>query len=139
MRTEILFTPILAAAVLCSALSAQTAASVWDGVYTDAQTDRGKTLYKTECASCHTETLEGSGQIPPLAGPDFLKNWDGQTLADLFEKIQMTMPADAPGRLNHEQNADVLAFLLQFNKFPAGSSELKGDADSLRKIRFNYP
>ena len=85
---------------------------------------------------CHSETLEGSGQIPPLAGADFIKNWDGQTLADLFDKIQETMPADAPGKLSHEQNADILAFLLEFNKFHTGSADLKYDPALLKNIRF---
>ena len=111
------------------------AASVWDGVYTDAQAGRGKALYASACASCHTETLEGSGQIPPLAGPEFLKNWDGQTLVDLFDKMQTTMPADVPGKLSNEQNIELLAFLLSFNRFPAGSTELKYDRELLKQIR----
>ena len=122
---------ILIAAVL---FLSEAASSVWDGVYTNTQAGRGKALYASVCASCHTETLEGSGQIPPLAGPEFLKNWDGQTLADLFDKMQTTMPADAPGKLSSEQNIDLLAFLLSFNKFPAGSTELKYDRDTLKKI-----
>ena len=112
----------------------EAASSVWDGVYTNTQAGRGKALYASACASCHTETLEGKGQIPPLAGPEFLNNWDGQTLADLFDKMQTTMPADAPGKLSNEQNIDLLAFLLSANKFPAGSTELKYDRDTLKKI-----
>ena len=122
---------ILIAAVL---FLSEAASSVWDGVYTNVQAGRGKALYASACASCHTETLEGSGQIPPLAGPEFLKNWDGQTVADLFDKMQTTMPADAPGKLSNEQNIDLLAFLLSSNKFPAGSTELKYDRDTLKKI-----
>ena len=122
---------ILIAAVLFSA----AAASVWDRVYTEAQAGRGKMLYASACASCHTETLEGSGQIPPLTGPEFLNNWEGQTLADLFDKMQTTMPANAPGTLSNEQNVDLLAFLLSFNKFPTGSTELTYDRPALENIR----
>ena len=117
-------------------LLAVPASSVWDGVYTNAQAERGKGVYGAACARCHGDSLDGSGQIPPLAGQEFLKSWDGQALADLFDKMQETMPADAPGKLSREQNADILAFLLQFNKFPAGSAELKYDADLLKNIRF---
>src|ERR1700721_1956122 len=42
------------------------AASVWDGVYTAGQADRGKALYGKQCASCHGAGLDGSGQAPPL-------------------------------------------------------------------------
>jgi mono/diheme cytochrome c family protein len=122
--------------IVAAAVYAQQSASVWDGVYTQQQASRGKTLYSQECASCHGEALDGSGQAPPLAGADFKGNWNGQTVDDLFEKIQSSMPGDKPGKLSREQNADILAFLLGFNGFPAGSKELPSDAAALQKIRF---
>jgi len=124
--------------VLSLALSAyaQAPSSVWDGVYTREQAGRGKSLYGKECASCHGTALDGSGTAPPLAGPDFKNNWNGQTADDLFEKMQTSMPADQPGRLSREQNADILAFLLSSNGFPAGQKELPTDAAVLQKIRF---
>ena len=51
--------------------------------------------------------------MPPLAGMDFLTNWTGKTVGDLYEKTQTTMPATAPGTLMPEQAADVLAFMLK--------------------------
>jgi quinoprotein glucose dehydrogenase len=115
---------------------AQAPSSVWDGVYTREQAGRGKSLYGKECASCHGTALDGSGTAPPLAGPDFKNNWNGQTADDLFEKMQTSMPADQPGRLSREQNADILAFLLSSNGFPAGQKELPTDGAVLQKIRF---
>jgi mono/diheme cytochrome c family protein len=115
---------------------AQQPVSVWDGVYTQMQADRGKTSYAKSCASCHGAALDGSGQAPPLTGADFKKNWNGQTAGDLFEKIQATMPADQPGTLSRAQNADILAFLFASNGFPAGSNELPSAAADLEKIRF---
>jgi hypothetical protein len=38
--------------------------------------------------------------------------------------------------LSRQQNADILAFLLSFNAFPAGQKELPSDAEALQKIRF---
>jgi mono/diheme cytochrome c family protein len=114
---------------------AQQSASVWDGVYTQEQADRGKPLYGKECASCHGAALDGNGTAPPLAGADFKSNWNGQTVDDLFEKMQTSMPADEPGRLSREQNADILAFLFSSIGFPAGSKELSTDAAVLQKIR----
>jgi len=122
---------ILFAVVL---LWVQAASSVKDGVYAQVQAGRGKSVYASSCAGCHGDTLEGSGQIPPLAGPEFLSNWKGQTLADLFDKMKTTMPADAPGKLSNDQNIDLLAFLLSFNKFPAGPSDLKYDPAVLERI-----
>jgi S-disulfanyl-L-cysteine oxidoreductase SoxD len=127
----------LVLACLCAAgLFAQPPASVRDGVYTSAQADRGKLLYGKQCASCHGAALEGSGQAPPLQGADFLGDWNGQNVDDLFEKIQATMPADMPGSLTREHTADILAFMLSSNSFPAGAKELPSDAEALAKIRF---
>jgi len=121
---------------LTATAQGQQSASVWDGVYTPEQADRGKSLYGKQCASCHGTTLDGSGTAPPLAGADFKGNWNGQTVDDLLEKMQTSMPADQPGRLSREQNADILAFLLKSNDFPAGSEDLPNDAAALQKIRF---
>jgi S-disulfanyl-L-cysteine oxidoreductase SoxD len=121
---------------LAAMLPAQQPASVWDGVYTVSQADRGKALYGQHCSSCHGAALDGSGQAPPLAGADFQGSWNGQTADDLFEKIQASMPADRPGQLSRQQNADILAFLLSSNGFPAGQKELPSDAALLGKIRF---
>jgi mono/diheme cytochrome c family protein len=120
------------AAIAC----AQPSGSVWDGVFTQEQASRGKTLYSKECASCHGQALDGSGQAPPLSGADFKGNWNGQTVDDLFEKVQTSMPGDQPGKLSRAQNADILAFVLGNNGFPAGSKELSSDAAVLQKIRF---
>ncbi len=121
---------------LAAMVCAQQPASVWDGVYTATQAGRGKAFYGDKCASCHGVALDGNGTAPPLAGKDFQGNWNGQTADDLLEKIQTSMPADQPGSLSRAQNADILAFLLSSNGFPAGSTDLPADAALLQKIRF---
>lgn len=119
-----------------STLHARAGTSVWDGIYTQAQARRGQALYTKECASCHRDDLEGHGPTPSLAGADFVERWDGQTVGELFEKMQTSMPADHPGRLTREQNAAILAFILRFNQFPAGKRALRTDSGWLAKIRF---
>lgn len=117
-------------------LTAQSAGSVWDGVYSAAQASKGEALYKTECSSCHGADLEGSGPMPALSGEDFRKEWDGQTVGDLFARIQTTMPGDKPGKLSPDVNAAIVAFLLKSNSYPAGKTDLRGDTAVLDKIRF---
>jgi mono/diheme cytochrome c family protein len=110
--------------------------SVWDGIYTDDQAQRGKQLYSDACASCHGPELTGGEMAPPLVGGDFMSDWNGLSVGDLFERIRISMPQNAPGSLSGQQNADILAFMLQANKFPAGQAELAKDAMMLKGIKF---
>ena len=96
------------------------ARSVTDGVYSAAQATRGQQLYKDQCLPCHGENLEGVVG-PALTGNDFTTNWAGATLAQLVQKIQSTMPQQAPGTLTQAQSIDLSAYLLQAGKFPAGA------------------
>lgn len=109
--------------------------SVWDGAYTEEQAERGHSVYHQQCELCHGDTLLGGDEVPPLSGAQFLANWNGLMVGDLFERIRKSMPANDPGRLTSQQNADVLAYLFSFNMFPAGKSELAHDAQLLKQIR----
>ena len=133
--TRIIFALCLSGAFYWS-LPAQSSKSVWDGVYSDSQAQRGEAAYRKLCASCHGDDLSGQGQTPPLSGDDFKANWNSQTVDDLFEEVQAAMPADHPGSLTREQNADIIAFVLKSNQFPGGKSDLPSDAASLKQIKF---
>jgi mono/diheme cytochrome c family protein len=111
------------------------ARSVWDGVYSDAQSKRGQGTYQEECSRCHSETLSGAEGSPALAGDAFLEKWKGATLNELNERIRTTMPADSPGRLSRGQCIDILAYILSVNKFPAGKTDLDRDPANLQQIR----
>ena len=121
--------------VFTAGLFAQASRSVWDGVYTPDQAKRGDALYRQQCASCHGTALTGGESAPPLAGGEFLSNWNGLTVGDLFERIRISMPADRPGKLTREQNADILAFMLSMNQFPSGKTELERQTEVLKQIR----
>jgi mono/diheme cytochrome c family protein len=127
---------VLAAAGTLASLHGQLAASVWDGVYTEEQTGRGKPLYAKECASCHGSSMTGGEEAPPLTGSAFMANWSGLTVGDLFERIRVSMPEGRPGTLSRQQNADILSYMLSVNQFPAGKTELQKDTDRLKQIRF---
>ena len=128
---------VLAAAFAIAAALAQSASrSVWDGVFTEAQANRGQALYEQNCVSCHGPALEGDGEAPPLSGGEPFWTWNGKPLTALFEKIRKEMPHNRPGTLSPEASADILAHLLRFNKFPAGEIELAHTADALNQIRY---
>lgn len=125
--------------MLVATAGAQAARSVNDGVYSEAQAQRGKALYADTCAACHGDNLEGSGPMPPLAGADFLRNWQGKTVGDLFEKTHTTMPATAPGTLTPEQSAEITAYMLSMSHYPAGSTALDTKMETLLAIKIEAP
>jgi mono/diheme cytochrome c family protein len=124
---------VIALAVSASVSLRAQQRSVRDGVYTAAQAKRGEAVFQMRCALCHGEMLEGAAG-PPLAGDEFLGPRDTQPMSDLFDKIRATMPADTPGTLEPPQVSDVIAFILQANKFPPGSGELAAADAALKQI-----
>jgi mono/diheme cytochrome c family protein len=121
-----------------AALGAQAKAAS-EGVYAAEQATKGEAVYKEQCAACHGDNLEGSGPMPPLAGNDFLASWKGKNLGDLFEKVQATMPATAPGTLTADQTVETLAFMLKAGKYPAGTVPLEGKMEALLPIAIDDP
>ena len=113
--------------------------SVNDGVYTDAQATRGEEAYKKDCGSCHGAGLAGDGFAPGLAGSEFLSNWNGTSVGDLFDRIRISMPPSSPGSVPAQSKADIIAFVLKFNKFPAGTTELASSVDALKDIAIALP
>ncbi len=120
-----------------AAASQEGTASVWDGVYSEAQAQRGEIAYRQACVNCHGPELEGADMTPPLTGGTFTANWNDLTLGDLFERIRTTMPLDKPGTLSRQQNADLIAFLLKANQWPSGTTELSRELGALKRIRIH--
>jgi len=129
---------LAAAAGVHTVLHAQ-GASTSAGVYTDAQAKRGEGLYKDQCAACHGEDLRGNDIIPGITGQTFTGNWQGKSLGDLYDKIQMTMPALNPGSLTPEQTADLIALVLSVGKYPAGQTDLASKVEALQQIKIDAP
>ena len=117
-------------------LSGQETRSVWDGVYTAEQTKRGEALYTQHCGACHGADLLGIESAPALAGLQFRDNWNGLTLGDLFERVRMSMPLDDPGKVSAQQKVDIIAYMLRFDEFPAGTTELPRDQQTLTAIKY---
>jgi S-disulfanyl-L-cysteine oxidoreductase SoxD len=111
--------------------------SIWSGVYTSDQADRGKAIYLETCAGCHGAGLLGSDEVTPLEGPHFMSDWDTQTVADLVARIHNTMPLDNPGSVSNVNATDLAAFLLQSNDIPAGSVELSENPGFQAQIRIS--
>jgi cytochrome c len=132
MRCKIFMTAFLI--LVAGGGAAQARSSIWDGVYTDAQADRGHTLYMQNCSRCHGVNLWGTYEIPPLVGR-FMPYYADSTLDVLFDYIATAMPLDHPGSLSAGANADIVAYILKSNAVPSGSKELS--AGGLKPINFD--
>ena len=107
--------------------------TVWDGIYSPQQAERGRAVYESRCAACHGADLSGTSEARPLAGERFMQDWSEDTLDNLFGRIQRLMPYDDPGSLDEAAYLDTLAYMLQFNAFPAGERDLV--AEGIAAIR----
>lgn len=131
--------PVVWLALLTVAPKAAQEQSVTSGVYTDEQATRGEATYNKECSSCHGAGLEGDGFAPALSGTEFLSNWNGTTLGDLFDRIRISMPPGSPGSVPPQSKADIVAHLLKSNTYPAGMTEVGKDLEPLKLIKFELP
>ena len=135
MQLRTFFTTGMVGLVLTTGIAvAQGRISIWDGVYTDAQAERGHTLYMQNCSRCHGADLSGNFETPPLVGR-FMPYWSGTTLDALFDYVSTAMPLDHPGALGAGTNTDILAYILKSNDLPSGSKELS--AGGLKSINFD--
>lgn len=108
--------------------------SVWDSVYTADQASRGRAAYRRECVNCHGANLRGGEIAPALVGIPFDIRWRGKTVGAYYELTVNTMPQDNPASLDRQMYADLVAYILQANRFPAGEQELEPAAKALDEI-----
>jgi mono/diheme cytochrome c family protein len=111
--------------------AAQEKKSVKAGVYTAAQADRGQSLFRSKCASCHAPNR--------FTDDLFYTSFAGKPLWEMFDVISDSMPEDNPGSLKKEEYADVIAYLLKLNNFPTGETDLPTDKEALSLIQMEKP
>lgn len=116
---------LLAGPVFSQASASSSAAPA---LYTTAQAAAGAKTFASQCSTCHGEHLEG-GVGPALTGPNLVRLAKKTKLAvgDVFSFLALQMPLNAPASLSHDQYVTVMAFILKFNGYPAGSKPLSYD------------
>jgi mono/diheme cytochrome c family protein len=140
MRMKLgMFVIIGAAAMAMSYVTVRAAQeagkTTWDGVYSDAQATKGEAIYIDKCAKCHG--VDGSGgDAPELQGGGFAADWDGLTVAQLFDRTRSSMPQDNPQSLSRDDTAAILAYLFRKNGFPPGSADLSSAGEALNAIKY---
>ena len=125
------------AIIMLATISAPTLAakSVLDGVFTAAQANRGVDVYVKHCLPCHGPSLQGGlAFVPALDGISFTANWRNRPLSDLLDFVIEYMPLNNPGVLDAQAAADAMAYVLMFNGYFAGDTEMT--AETARQIRF---
>lgn len=115
------------AAVVFADSPAAEVSNVWEGAFTEEQAERGQQAYEVSCIGCHAATLRGTPGGPGIAGGRFTFNWNERSVGELLDYVIYNMPVGAANTLNHETYADIVAYILQVNEFPAGEVELDSD------------
>jgi mono/diheme cytochrome c family protein len=102
------------------------------GYFHPEQVDPGYRVYDEHCAVCHGyNLLSGEMGGPPLTGAFFYNYWAGKSVGDLLEYVRNNMPLGQPRSLTPEQYANVVAYILDYNKFPAGETRLAAESPVL--------
>jgi cytochrome c553 len=109
--------------------------TIWTGLYTAGQAERGKETFDRSCSRCHNSNLRGSDRGPTLVGDEFMTSWLDGSLEALFSFIRDSMPDGNASTVNDARKADVLAYILQRNGFPTGATELPPDASKLEMVQ----
>lgn len=105
-----------------------------DAVYTAEQAERGAEAYLQHCQACHGAELRAEGPFPSLTGPSFFADWGERTLDELFAYTHANMPLNAPGSLEDETYADLMAHWLSFHGYAAGDEPLPPDEQAVPAV-----
>ena len=112
---------------IVTAAAQAPAKSTNDGVYTAAQAERGKKTFSDKCTACHEPSR--------FSGETFYESWNNKSLKEIWDVASGTMPEDNPGSLKQNEYADIIAYFLSLNEFPAGDAELQPGAAPMAAIK----
>jgi mono/diheme cytochrome c family protein len=108
------------------------------GYFTLDQATAGSDIYQAKCASCHGAQMEGYIG-PSLRGHAFQVITSRQTDAGrLLLIISRNEPQNNPGALSEDEDANVLAYILQVNGYPAGKEKLSAESSHLRELLLDH-
>ena len=134
-------TTLFAAAIggaVAAAVQAPEERTVWDGVFSQEQAERGQLAFTSRgCSTCHgfAGAFEGNpSMFPPLAGDVFIEGMTLRPVAYLHTYILENKPRENPGSLSPDVSLDLAAFILSQNGFPAGDTELTAASAAAAQI-----
>src|ERR1700744_4577934 len=107
---------VLIFALVASAASAEgPGKTVWDGVYTKDQAERGEGKFGAMCSGCHRGGF---------SGPQFMQRWREDKISSFYNFVRKNMPLGGAGSGSQQDYLDITAWVLSSNNFPAGNAEL---------------
>lgn len=108
--------------------------TIFDGVFTEDQADRGARFFGTDCSGCHGNTARGTTGAPGLIAYTFDNKYANQPLYTYFDYMRTNMPPGNAGWFTDQEYADITAYLLELHGAPAGDTELEGTEEALSQI-----
>ena len=118
--------------------------------YAADQATRGRRAFNRNCGFCHN--ADPSRSDPEALGGPGVRSFGGHylrgrnthgkalypTVYHLFSKLE-TMPAFDTTAISAQTRADIAAYLLEANGFPAGPNELTPDLTAMKAMMINEP
>jgi mono/diheme cytochrome c family protein len=147
MINKSLLIPVAAAGLLCVAgargaasmaaraiTARERPATVWSGVYSKADADRGKQTYARLCSRCHGVDMKGGATEPGLVGPKFFDRWHDLRLGDIVAYIQSAMPREHDFYVSAPAAREIVSLMLQESGVPPGKAPISSDIATLNQI-----
>ena len=132
MRSIVILTALLTCTIAVRAQN--TEPRIWQGVYSAAQAERGKTSFNSSCLRCHGDKLQGN-TAPALSGDRFYTSWGNEVVASLFAKIRDTMPPNFGTSIDDQMKLDIVTYILQTNGYPVGPERADAERQRSRPAR----
>ena len=108
--------------------------TIWSGVYTTDEADRGKQTAANLCGRCHGPELKGTDTAPGLTGARFFDRWNNLMLLDVIAWIQSAMPGDHGFFVTAKQSREIVGYMLRESGAPSGRAPISDDINVLNQI-----
>lgn len=95
-------------------------------VFSDAQANRGRDIFRAGCTECHFSS--------EFRDSSFKFKWSRRSAGNLYQLIQTEMPEDEPGSLSPDQTVELVSYILRMNGFEPGASDILPDRAVLDEI-----
>jgi cytochrome c553 len=108
--------------------------TIWNGVYSPDEAERGKKTAARLCENCHGTDLKGTDKAPRLTGKEFFDQWNDLRLSDVVAYIQSAMPRTHAFYVGPDDTRDIIGYMLRESGVPAGRLPISKDMNVLNQI-----